>query len=361
MWRERLKEHRRQLHRIPELGDDLPKTKAYLMSVLSGLSCEITEVMNSGLVAFFDKGKEETLAFRGDMDALPVTERTGEEYASVHEGQMHACGHDGHMAMVLGLAEYVEDADLPYNVLIVFQPAEETVGGADHIVATGIFAKHNTKAVFGYHLWPFIEKKEISTIPGVMMMMSSEVTGKIRGKAAHAANAHEGIDGLEVLVRFLNDIYDMPKKGILRIGIVSGGKARNILADDVNFKGTMRALRREDFAEMEEGVGALISKWEEKTGAKITWQLTDPYLPVINDVSLYNRMKPIMDEEGVTLMPKPLTIAEDFSAYGKVAPSIFFLLGTGTGISLHSDNFDFDEDVLERGFDFFKKILNEYE
>lgn len=361
MWNQRLREHRRQLHKIPEVGDDLPKTKEYLMRVLSSLDCEITQVMNSGLVAYFHKDREETLAFRADMDALPVIEKNEEDYKSTHEGRMHACGHDGHMAMCLGFAEYVNEADLPYNVLVVFQPAEETTGGADKIVNTGIFAKCNTKAIFGYHLWPFIDKYEISTIPGPMMTMSSEVNGRVRGKAAHAANAHEGIDAIEVLVKLLADVYAMPKEGVLRIGMVSGGTARNILADDVSFKGTLRSLRKEDYMGMKEGLETLCRKWEEETGADITCHLSKPYPPVTNDPDLYERMKPLFEKEGVTLMKAPLMIAEDFACYSQAAPSIFFLLGTGTGISLHSDNFDFDEDVLERGFDFFKEIVNNYE
>ena len=361
MWKERLRKHRRRLHRIPEIGDDLPRTKEYLLKVLSGLDCEIIPVMDSGLLAYFDGGKEETLAFRGDMDGLPIEEKTGRDYKSTHEGKMHACGHDGHMAMVLALAEYVNKKTLPYNILIVFQPAEETVGGASNIVDTGIFEKVNTKAVFGFHLWPFISKGEISTMPGPMMNMSSEVTGRVLGKTAHAGNAHEGIDALEVMVEFLADVYHMPKKGILRIGVVSGGTARNILADDVIFKGTLRALQVEDYEQMKMGVLQLRRKWEEQTGAKITFDLSRPYLPVINDPVLYSRMGPILDGEGVKLMDAPLAIAEDFSAYRRAAPSMFFLLGTGTGISLHSDYFDFDEGILERGFDFYKKIIEEYE
>lgn len=361
MWKQRLREHRRQLHKIPELGDDLPKTKEYLISVLSGLDCEITQVMDSGLVVFFNKGAKGTLAFRGDMDGLPVRENTGKEYASLHEGKMHACGHDGHMAMVLSLGEYVNGRELPHNVLLIFQPAEETAGGAHRIVDTGALEKHNVKAVFGIHLWPFIKKGEISTMPGAMMTMSSEMTGRVRGKTAHAANAREGIDAVKATVKLLSDLYDMPRKGILHIGMVSGGTAGNVLADDVVFKGTLRALREEDYHEMERNLGALCRKWKEETGAGIEYELSRPYLPVTNDSSLYSRLKPILDRQEVTCMDAPLTIAEDFSAYGKAAPSLFLLLGTGTGISLHSDGFDFDEGILERGFDFFKEIVNEYE
>ena len=148
--------HRRALHRIPELSDQLPETAAYVRSVLAPLSCTVTTPIPSAICAFFDAGKPETVAFRADMDALPVTERTGLPYASIYPGRMHACGHDGHMSMALALAEHVSArlSELPRNVLFLFQPAEETFGGASPLCATGILEQHHVQRVFGLHLWP---------------------------------------------------------------------------------------------------------------------------------------------------------------------------------------------------------------
>ena len=149
-------DHRRALHRIPELDNQLPETSAYVRSVLEPLGCAISSPIPGSVCAFFDAGKLETVAFRVDMDALPVTEATGLPCASVHSGKMHACGHDGHTAMALALAEYVSVhiPELPRNVLFLFQPAEETTGGARGLCESGILEAHRVTRVFGLHLWP---------------------------------------------------------------------------------------------------------------------------------------------------------------------------------------------------------------
>ena len=136
---EKLKNHRRSLHMIPELDRNLPETKKYLLSVLEKLDCSLTFLCDSGICAFFDRGAKDTYGFRSDMDGLPVSEANNCSYASTHEGKMHACGHDGHMSMVLTFGEYIDKTkNLNHNVLLIFQPAEETLGGAEEICKSGI-------------------------------------------------------------------------------------------------------------------------------------------------------------------------------------------------------------------------------
>ena len=145
---------RRALHRIPELDVRLPETLSYIKGALSGLNCRVFSPMDSALCAFFDFGAEKALAFRADMDALPIQEVNDTEYVSCHPGKMHACGHDGHMAILLELARRMSRKDKnPWNILLVFQPAEETVGGAKFLCETGVFEEYRVEAVFGLHLW----------------------------------------------------------------------------------------------------------------------------------------------------------------------------------------------------------------
>ena len=153
---EKLTTYRRALHQIPELGADLPKTKAFLEGVLRPLPCKLFYPGGDALCAFFDAGKEDTFAFRSDMDALPICEKNALPFCSRHPNAMHACGHDGHMAILLCLAEYLAEhfRALPHNVLLVFQPAEETTGGAKDICESGIFEQLNARCIFGLHLWP---------------------------------------------------------------------------------------------------------------------------------------------------------------------------------------------------------------
>ena len=148
-------EDRRALHQIPELDRQLPETLAYLTAALAPLRCRLLRPMAGALCAYFDFGAAHTIAFRSDADALPVQEQTGLPFASHHPGKMHACGHDAHMAMLLELARRLDRmAALPQNILLVFQPAEETTGGARDLCQTGIFREYGVEAIFGMHLWP---------------------------------------------------------------------------------------------------------------------------------------------------------------------------------------------------------------
>ena len=176
-----LSEDRRALHRIPETGCRLPETAAYLRGALAEMPCTLLAPWEDAVCAYFDLGKDETVAVRSDMDALPVTERTGLPFASAHPGRMHACGHDGHMAMVLGLARRLAAGEVrpQRNVLLIFEPAEETTGGAAPICATGLLERYHVTRVFGMHLWPELPAGVIASRAGAMMSRSCELTVEI--------------------------------------------------------------------------------------------------------------------------------------------------------------------------------------
>ena len=383
---EKLRAHRRALHMIPEIDRDLPETKDYLMSVLGDLKCSFTFLCGSGICAFFDFGKDHTIAFRSDMDALPVEEATGAEYASKHSGFMHACGHDGHMAMVLGLAEYVDTLeDCPHNVLLIFQPAEETLGGAEEICESGILAEHNVKAVFGIHMWPFLPAGVIGSRPGALMPRSAEINIDIKGTAAHGTSPYDGLDALFITTEYVQELYrehakrpgavprfapgigDIEYKAsaspdertVIHLGRMMSGYARNIVSDYSHLLGTIRAYDDESFAELVELITGKLAEMEEKFGCSTNFTRSEGYPPVINDKALYEAVLPVASalEGGYEQMAEPLMISEDFSFYGHYAPAVFFLLGTGTGISLHSTDVDFDESVLVRGFELYKSLL----
>lgn len=353
----RLKEHRRHLNAIPEIGDELWETKKYVLSVLENLSCKIEPVMNSGVIAYFDKGAKKTLAFRGDMDALPFG-----------SGNKHACGHDAHTAMLLGFVEQISNQeDMPYNILLVFQPAEETTGGAKQICETGLFQKYNVKAAFGIHIWPNLPKGEIVSRPGALMAMSCEVNARICGQSCHAAEQAKGIDAIEAMAEFLTDIYRMTESEIpegervvLRAGKVEGGTARNILAGEATVYGTMRALSEEVFEFMKSRIREIGAAIEEKTGATLDLSFSEGYPTVINDRELYERLIPKLTQTDVKIKDEAVMIAEDFSYYGREVPAIFFFLGTGEDRSLHSENFDFDEEILIHGVRLYEEIVDKY-
>ena len=191
----RIVRYRRDLHRIPELGFDLGQTAAYVERVLAGLSCEVTHPCDSCVCAYFDAGAEaaSTTAIRADMDALPIEEATGASFASTHPGKMHACGHDAHMAMALAAAVYVDcvlrecPGELGSNVLFVFQPAEETTGGAKTVCESGVFERYHVDRIFGFHVWPDLPAGTVASCAGPMLARASETHVRIHGESIHIA------------------------------------------------------------------------------------------------------------------------------------------------------------------------------
>lgn len=347
-----LKIWRRSLHQIPELALTLPETQDYLWNVLSELDCTLSKPIEYGIAAFFDAGKKTTLAFRTDMDALPVLENTKVPFKSKHEGCMHACGHDGHMSAMLLFATHLNEyyKNLDYNILLIFQPGEETPGGAKPIVDSGLFEKYNVVNVFGTHLWPLIEKGTLATRKGPLMASATEVDIVIQGKAVHSARKEEGIDALAIGMEFLKQAYQLEASlphdvfRLLQFGKMEAGVVRNVVAGKCVLQGTLRAFEDENVSFLKEGLEKIAKELEEKTGAKIEVNYSAAYPAVMNDEKLVDTLVKL--RPNTVLFEKPLMIAEDFSVYQRKVPGLFFYTGTGTGIELHDSHFDFDEAVL---------------
>ncbi len=363
------KEYRRRLHRIPELSSQEFKTKEAILAVLRPMNCEIIELLNTGVAAWFERGCKKTIAFRADMDALPVEEKTGLPFASEHPGLMHACGHDGHMAMLLGFAEELNA--LPKeafnnNVLLIFQPAEETIGGAFPICQSGIFEKTKTWAIFGFHLYPFLRKKAIGSRPREFMACASEVTIKVHGKSTHCAEADRGIDTIEIAAKLLNQLYAMERTEIaedqyrvLKFGHFSGGTVRNILPELTVLEGSYRSFYPEVFDFMIRRTQEIIQDLSQEYGCQIEVEKTTGYPALLNSECLFAATKKSLSESfDFVQFEKPFMIAEDFSFYCQKMPGCFLYLGTGTGIALHNNHFDFDESILQEGIRAYRQLMN---
>lgn len=357
-----LREWRKNLHQIPELGLELPETRDYLHSQLEQLECEISHPIEYGLAAFFDGGKEKTIAFRTDMDALPVIEKSDYPYPSQKPGRMHACGHDGHMSNMLLLAGRINEIyqDLPCNILLIFQPGEETPGGAYPLLESGIFEEKNVVAVFGMHLWPHLAKGEIATRKGPLMASATEINVTVHGKAVHSARHQEGIDALEIAARFLQEAYTLERSlpdetyRLLQFGKMSAGRIRNVVADTAVLEGTFRSFDDETHAFLKNGMEEAARKLEEETGARIEFWYSSAYPPVHNDEALTERVLEAHPE--ISQLEAPVMIAEDFAWYQKKVPGIFFFLGTGTGVELHDSRFNFDEEILLNSAALFEQL-----
>ena len=352
------------LHRIPELDRQLPETVSYLRGALENLNCQVFAPMDGALCAWFDFGRESAIAFRTDTDALPITEKTGAPYASVHPGMMHACGHDGHMAIALELARRVSRKEsLPHNILIVFQPAEETTGGAKDICDTGIFEQYNVKAIFGLHLWPGLPAGTVASRKNELMARSSEVTIDVYGKSAHIAKAAEGIDALMAAAELYRRAVEMEAalpEGIFRLlkfGKFHSGTVRNALSAHTHMEGSLRAFQDEVFDSLAQGLKDICRDVEGKYGCTVNLHLSSGYPAVLNPEDIYDRVKQAADFAD---LEAPAMTAEDFAWYQRYVPGMFFFLGLGDTPALHADTFDFDESILLKGAEFFETLAERF-
>lgn len=355
---------RRALHQIPELELTLPKTAAYLKNVLKPLRCTLTCPMGDAVCAFFDFGKEDAIAFRADMDALPVPEETGLPFASKHPGAMHACGHDGHMATLLELARRLDKKEnLPHNVLLIFQPGEESPGGAKPLCQTGILEKHNVKAVFGLHLWPGIEKGVMHTRPGGLMSRASELNVDVYGKSSHIGNAAAGIDATAAAMEFYRQARAaeaaLPENvfRLLNFGKFESGTVRNALSAHAHLEGSLRAFDDETFNSLRDKLFAIKAEVEEKFGCRVEIWMSQGYPAVSNDPEMVAQVQNIAS---LKLLEKPSMTSEDFAEYQKRVPGVFFFLGTGDTAALHATTFNFDEEILLKGADLFEKLAENF-
>ena len=355
---------RRALHRIPELDRSLPETLSYLKNALSACNCQVFSPMEQSLCAWFDFGAQSALAFRADMDALPIAEKNRCDYVSTHPGKMHACGHDGHMAILLELARRLsEKKDLPHNVLLVFQPAEETTGGAKDLCATGVFRSHKVLAIFGLHLWPQLPEGVIASRKNEMMARSCEVRVDVYGKSAHIAKAQEGVDALAAGVDFYQRVMKLegalPKNifRLLKFGKFHSGTVCNALSDHTHMEGSLRAFQDEVFYSIRAGIVSIAKDIERAYGCTVNVYMTEGYPAVMNPPDLYRQVKKSV---GFFDLDKPTMTAEDFSWYQKILPGMFFFLGVGDTAALHSDNFNFNEEILEKGVRFFEELAEAF-
>ena len=357
-------EDRRALHRIPELQWELPETMEYLKAALSGLNCRLFAPVEGSLCAWFDFGAEKAIAFRADCDALPICEKGEHDFISAHPGKMHACGHDGHMAILLELARRLSDKpQLDRNILLIFQPAEESPGGAKILCDTGLLEKHQVEAVFGLHLWPGLEKGVVFSREQELMSRSSELTVDIYGKSSHIAKASEGLDATAAAFDFYRKMLALERSlpeqvyRLLNFGKVHSGTARNALSAHAHMEGTLRAFQDDVFEYLRDGLHAIASDVEKATGCAVQLHLADGYPAVMNPGEVLAKVNTVAP---VRMLEEPSMTSEDFSWYQRHVPGVFFFLGLGDVPALHSDNFDFDDSILVKGADFFEKLAECY-
>lgn len=366
---ETLIKHRRYLHQIPEIGFDLFKTHQYIKEQLISYGYDPITVAHTGLIAVKHGKQKAAIAFRADMDALMVDEKTMAPYTSAHPGRMHACGHDGHMAMLLGFAEHVAGLnDVKHTVVFIFQPAEEGPGGAKNIIDEGWFETLNIKRIYGFHLYPNLMEHKLGLVNGPMMAQNGEFDVVVKGKSAHGAQPHLGSDAILAASWLITQYQTILSRhtdpllpGVVTVGTIEGGEARNIIANQVKFSGTVRAFHEEVYETIKRQLTNINHAVSTAYDVQVEMDFRDYYPAVVNDASLFEEAVKWFSKESVFI--KPMMFAEDFAFYQKKVPGFFMMLGTMNAEKnyvhpLHSCFFNFDESVLLTGVNTYVALLN---
>lgn len=333
------------LHQCPEPDRQLIKTLAYVKSRLAGLSCTLFSPAESALAAFFDFGKGETLAFRADMDAVMLP-----------QGAVHACGHDGHTAILLAFAQWLHTKpETAYNVLLLFQPAEETNGGARDICQSGVLTQYRVCGVFGLHLWPGLAAGEVFSKSGVLMGYATQISVRFSGVSCHIAQPKRGKDALAAACRFYNRVESLHlgKGCLLKFGMLHGGTAPNVICGQAELSGSLRYIQAKTGSRLMRQLMGICKRAAYFTGCRGDIHFSEGYPAVENHARLFQR---IQDCYPVHTLQEPLMTADDFSCYQQAVPGVYFLLGVGNVPPLHSPDFSFDPFVLTKGVALFQAI-----
>ena len=354
---------RRQLHQIPEIGYDLPKTLALIRRELDAIGLPYTEEYGtSSIIATLNEGVgNKTIALRADTDALPVQEETGLEFASTHPGQMHACGHDCHTAMLLGAAKALKamEKDIKCCVKFVFQASEEGPSGAKRICADGFMEQ--VDMIIGCHIVPDKPAGMILTNKTCCNAGSHGFRIHLQGKSCHVARPHQGVDAIAMAARVFSDIQIMRAREIdpfepvvVGIGEIHGGNANNVVCDHVMMHGTIRTLSDEMDQKIFRRIEEICESVSKDMGGSYYIE-TSKYNPALrNDHTLADWIVEAATKTigAENVMEKPLSMgAEDFSHYTYHKPGAMFNLGVmpadGNAIPLHNGKMMVNEDALD--------------
>lgn len=355
---------RRSIHAHPEQGYRETGTTKRVKDFLEGHGVAFCSFANmTGGYVYIDCGKKRSVGFRADLDALPVEERTGAEFASVIPGVMHACGHDMHTAIAAGLAVVLWRLKerLRANVLIVFQPAEECNprGGAKEALKEGIFERFRVEEFYGLHMWPELGTGEIGVRKGALMASSDKLKITVTGKKAHAAEPQKGVDAISIAAEIISAVEHKIRREIspfetvlISIGSVQTTGRYNIVCDHAQIEGTIRCLNPETRAFVHRRVREVAEEIAIAYRGSAKAEIEDGYRAVINDAALTQRFtegaRAILGTDAVHAEMNPTLIGEDFSFYGEKAPAVYFFMGCESAYPLHSDCFLPAEEALER-------------
>ena len=375
---------RRDIHAHPELCFQEERTADVIAKALTDWGIPIHRGMGkTGVVGIVKNGNSpRAVGLRADIDALPMTEHNTFAHASRHAGKMHACGHDGHTAMLLAAAKHLSrHRNFDGTVYLVFQPAEEGGGGAREMIKDGLFDKFPMEAMFGVHNWPGMKVGAFGVNPGAMMASSNEFNITIRGRGAHAAMPHLGIDPVPVacqMVMAFQTIITRNRRpidpGVISVTMIHGGEATNVVPDMCQIRGTVRTFSMETLDMIEARMAVVAEHTCAAFGASCDFKFTRNYPPTVNHPAETEFIKRVLG--GVVGASnvhafEPTMGAEDFSFFLQAIPGCYFVIGNGEGehrdgghglgpCMLHNPSYDFNDDLIPLGATAWVRIAEEW-
>jgi amidohydrolase len=363
---------RQHLHAIPELNFDLQETSAFVTEKLREFGCDevATGLAKTGVVAVIKGrlGDGSTIGLRADMDALPIVEATGRPYASKTNGKMHACGHDGHTAMLLGAAKYLtETRNFAGTVAVIFQPAEEGGGGGNVMVKEGMMERFGIEKVFGMHNMPGLPVGQFAIRPGPIMAATAEFTITVKGKGGHAAMPHRTIDPVVIgsqIVAALQTIAsrsaDPIESIVVSVTKFHAGDAYNVIPETAELAGTVRSLKKEIARLARERVHAICNGIAAAHGASVTIAYDANYPVTFNHaeetVIAGDVAAVIAGDPKVHRAMPPVMGGEDFSYMLEARPGAFIFIGNGDTASLHHPAYDFNDEIIPHGVSYWVRL-----
>ncbi|NVD74029.1 amidohydrolase [Duganella sp. BJB1802] len=372
---------RRDLHAHPELCYEEQRTSDIIADKLSEWGIPVIRGLGlTGVVGIIKHGSSKrAIGLRADMDALPMQEVNTFAHASRHPGKMHACGHDGHTAMLLGAAKHLaEHRNFDGTVYLVFQPAEEGGAGARRMIEDGLFEQCPMDAIYGMHNWPGAPAGTMSVVEGPMMASSNEFYVTVKGKGAHAAQPHKGIDPVMVAVQIAQSwqtIISRQKSpldtAVLSITQIHAGSATNVIPDEAELVGTVRTFTQPVLDMIEQRMGEIAHHTAAAFGAEVEFKFRRNYPPLVNHPAetrfAVEVMKSVVGADKVDDNVEPTMGAEDFAFFLQAKPGCYVFIGNGEGehrdgghglgpCVLHNGSYDFNDNLLPIGASFWVRL-----
>lgn len=368
----KMAEWRQHLHTIPELSFDCPKTSAFIRERLEEIGVDAIHdgIAQTGIVAIIEgQGDGPTIGLRADFDALPITEETDVPYASTHPGKMHACGHDGHTAMLLGAAQYLaETRNFAGRVALIFQPAEEDGGGGEVMVQEGIMDQFDIGQVYAIHNAPGFEFGKFHTTKGPIMAAADVFTINVTGRGGHGARPFDCIDPVVAACGIVTALQTIVSRNhntsgslVISTTQIHTGTTDNVIPETAYINGTIRTFDKEVQAMVVRRMEEIVAGQAAAYGCEATLEIDYGYPPTVNDADKSEFAATVAAEvagdAGVETAMTPVMGAEDFAYMLEARPGAYLMLGQGEGASVHHPKYNFNDEIAPIGASFFARLV----